>query len=78
MIAKIKQFKSPNLEENEDILDQDGTNIRDKDILILYNHTLLNLSVYKRYRMKIDDNEINEYAKLVGKHCTKKLLLFRE
>ena len=78
VIDKIKQLKSPDLEEDANIVDEEGSNIVDQDILILYKHTLLTLTQYKKYRKLNDDDEIYEYAKLVGRKCTKKILLYRE
>ncbi|XP_071505523.1 arginyl-tRNA--protein transferase 1-like [Diadema antillarum] len=49
-----------------------------RDILVLHKHVAMTYNVYKQYRPNAkDSDEVEEYARLAGKKCVEKMLLYR-
>ncbi|XP_041354990.1 arginyl-tRNA--protein transferase 1-like isoform X2 [Gigantopelta aegis] len=74
---KLDAARYCRLEEDPTIEDEEGK-IDLNAVLILQNGTLLN---YEKYHMlnpsRKDQSEIEEYAKLVGRTCSQRILLYR-
>lgn len=63
-----------NLSSSEDI---DG-NVDIDHVLVLHQHTALPYAIYSRFRPDADDeDEVKEYASLVGQTCASRMLLYR-
>ncbi|CAL1270379.1 unnamed protein product [Larinioides sclopetarius] len=70
--------KYSRLEEDPTKEDANGV-VNLNDVLVLYDKTSMNYPVYKNLNKNADDeDEVREYAKLVGRKCYQKMLLFRE
>ncbi|XP_015788718.1 arginyl-tRNA--protein transferase 1 isoform X2 [Tetranychus urticae] len=77
-LEKLKHHTHPRFEDDPNKVDEDSATIQDDDILILYSRKILTYSFYKHLCGTEDSNEVYEYAKLVGKKCTKNFLLYRK
>ncbi|CAG2164796.1 unnamed protein product [Oppiella nova] len=76
-VPKLDLTKYSRFEDNPNAMDSDSKSLTDAEIKILYNSTDMSLLVYKTVRA-IDRNEekqIKEYAKLIGRKSTLKILV---
>ena len=78
-LPKLEVTKYCRFEDNPNAIDSNGHNISDSEIKILYKGYSLSFSEYKT--LKTTDNneeqEVKEYAKLVGRKASQKMLLYR-
>ncbi|KAK9506616.1 hypothetical protein O3M35_008515 [Rhynocoris fuscipes] len=76
-IPKLNLVKYSRLNDDESAVCEDS-NISLNQVLILWNHTAMTYGTYKSRSRKQDENEVKEYAELVGKRASQNMLLFRE
>ncbi|GIY64648.1 arginyl-tRNA--protein transferase 1 [Caerostris darwini] len=75
---KIEVSKYHRLEEDSTKEDANGV-VNLSEVLILYDRTRMPYSSYKnKNKESNDEDEVKEYAKLVGRKCYKKMLLYRD
>ncbi|XP_064595718.1 arginyl-tRNA--protein transferase 1-like [Liolophura sinensis] len=77
-LPKLDQNKYSRLEEDRDKVDEDGVINVDKT-LILHEHQAMPYSIYRRVKPTASDQrDVEEYARLVGRKCAERMLLFRK
>ncbi|XP_076244333.1 arginyltransferase 1 isoform X2 [Calliopsis andreniformis] len=79
-LLKLDKQKYSRLNDDIDAIDKDGI-VDVSKVLILYREVAMPYRIYKervqRSTMKEEENEIIEYATLVGSKCAQSLLLYR-
>ncbi|KAI1286108.1 Arginyl-tRNA--protein transferase 1 [Halotydeus destructor] len=75
-VAKLDESKYSRLDEDTNKIDEDVESLTDNDIMIFYNQSCLTYPVYKTV-VGEDEQEVQSYARLLGKKCTRSLLLYR-
>ncbi|RWS04720.1 Arginyl-tRNA--protein transferase 1-like protein [Dinothrombium tinctorium] len=77
-LTLLDACKYQRLEADLNKLDEDGTNVTDEDILILFRKNAMPYSIYKFISGNDEEEEeVKEYAKLIGNKCSKEMLLYR-
>ncbi|XP_076373979.1 arginyltransferase 1 isoform X3 [Tachypleus tridentatus] len=71
-VSKYSRFEEDGTKE-----DNDGV-VNYEEILVLYKFKIMPYSFYRRIRVTADDDEVHQYAKLVGKKCYSNILLYRD
>ena len=75
-VPKLNVSKYSRFEDDKDMIDQDAKDINDNEIMILHQRKVLTYQSYKT-RSNSHDDEVKEFASLVGRKNTKNILLFR-
>ncbi|XP_076393490.1 arginyltransferase 1 isoform X2 [Megachile rotundata] len=79
-LLKLDKQKYSRLNDDIDAIDEDGV-IDIRKVLVLYREVAMPYEIYKRQSHHSvspeEENEIKEYASLVGMKCAQRLLLYR-
>nr|XP_034176412.1 arginyl-tRNA--protein transferase 1 isoform X1 [Osmia lignaria] len=78
-LLKLDKQKYCRLNDDIDAIDEDGV-VDVRKVLILYRRAAMPYQIYKRQSQRVkqeEENEIKEYASLVGMKCAQRLLLYR-
>uniref|UniRef100_T1J3H9 Arginyl-tRNA--protein transferase 1 n=1 Tax=Strigamia maritima TaxID=126957 RepID=T1J3H9_STRMM len=77
---KLDRSKYSRLNEDLSIVDGNVTDIQ--TVCILYQRVAMPYASYKRHRRQytdsVDEEQVVQYSRLVGGHCARKILLFRQ
>lgn len=83
-LKKLDKQKYSRFCDEEDVFDEDGYRVSDCDIKVCYLNRIITfdqfknqfLSIYPSSANENIENEIKEYARLVGRRCTKSMSYF--
>ncbi|XP_033218993.1 arginyl-tRNA--protein transferase 1 [Belonocnema kinseyi] len=76
-LPKLDAHKYSRLNDDIDAIDEDGV-VNTEEVLVLYRERAMTYGTYKRRMWLVnDEDEIREYATLVGMKCAKSILLYR-
>ncbi len=77
---KLDVMKYSRFEDNPNVIDSAANDIKDKEIMVLYERQVMSYQQYKSSRKHIspkEDQQVKEYAKLIGRKCSQHILLYK-
>nr|CAG4651823.1 EOG090X06AF [Triops cancriformis] len=75
-VPRLDECKYLRLIQDAKVKDEDGE-VNLKEVLVLHKRQAMRYTSYRSLTRNRDEDEVREYASLVGMHCAKRLLLFR-